>query len=84
MTRELTVIIEREDDGYVALGPELDIASPGLAVNEARNNFEGGIGSVLRDRLHDRDREKVDHVNDIHPSIAENSVYRHTAERTCR
>ncbi len=27
MTRQLTAIIEREGDGYVALCPELDIAS---------------------------------------------------------
>ena len=43
MTRELTVIIEREDDGYVALGPELDIASQGLTVNEARNNLKEAL-----------------------------------------
>jgi len=29
MTRQFTAIIEREDGGYVALCPELDIASQG-------------------------------------------------------
>jgi hypothetical protein len=29
VTRKLTAIIEREDDAYVALCPELDIASQG-------------------------------------------------------
>ena len=29
MARQLTAIIEREDDSYVALCPELDIASQG-------------------------------------------------------
>ena len=29
MTRQLTAIVEREGDGYVALCPELDIASQG-------------------------------------------------------
>lgn len=38
-TRRLTAIIEREDDGYVALCPELDIASQGATVEEARANL---------------------------------------------
>ena len=36
---QLTAIIEREGDGYVALCPELDIASQGDSVPEARNNL---------------------------------------------
>jgi predicted RNase H-like HicB family nuclease len=38
-TRQLTAIIEREDDGYVALCPELDIASQSDTVEEARRNL---------------------------------------------
>ncbi len=34
----LTAIIEREDDGYVALCPELDVASQAQKVEEARAN----------------------------------------------
>jgi hypothetical protein len=37
--RQLTAIIEREDDGYVALCPELDIASQGETVETARTNL---------------------------------------------
>jgi predicted RNase H-like HicB family nuclease len=37
--RRLTVIIEREDDGYVALCPELDIASEGGSIEESRTNL---------------------------------------------
>jgi predicted RNase H-like HicB family nuclease len=37
--RRLTAIIEREDDGFVALCPELDIASEGASIEEARNNL---------------------------------------------
>jgi predicted RNase H-like HicB family nuclease len=37
--RQLTAIIEREGDGYVALCPELDIASQGDTVEEARSNL---------------------------------------------
>jgi predicted RNase H-like HicB family nuclease len=35
----LTGIIEREGGGYVALCPELDIASQGSSVEEARQNL---------------------------------------------
>lgn len=36
---QLTAIIEREGDGYVALCPELDVASQGETVEEARSNL---------------------------------------------
>jgi predicted RNase H-like HicB family nuclease len=35
----MTAIIEREDDGFVALCPELDIASQGDSIEEARANL---------------------------------------------
>jgi predicted RNase H-like HicB family nuclease len=55
----LTGIIEREGDGYVALCPELDIASQGATVEEARSNliealelfFECADPSEIEDRL---------------------------------
>lgn len=37
--RRLTAIIEREDDGFTALCPELDIASEGATIEEARSNL---------------------------------------------
>ena len=43
MSRLFTVIIEREDDGYVALCPEHDIASQGNTVSEARANLAEAI-----------------------------------------
>ena len=43
MTRRLTAIIERENDGYVALCPELDIASQGDTVSEARDNLQEAL-----------------------------------------
>jgi predicted RNase H-like HicB family nuclease len=60
MTRQLTAIIEREGDGYVALCPQLDIASQGDSVAEARNNlkealelfFEMASGTEIEQRLH--------------------------------
>ena len=43
MTRQLTAIIEREGDGYVALCPEVNVASQGDTVSEARDNLEEAL-----------------------------------------
>lgn len=43
MTRQLTAIVEREGDGYVSLCPELDVASQGATVNEARDNLREAL-----------------------------------------
>ncbi len=59
-SKQFTAIIEREGDGYVALCPELDIASQGDTVEEARENltealelfFEHASDSEIRARLH--------------------------------
>ena len=59
-TEHLTAIIEREGDGYVALCPELDIASQGDSVEGASANLrealslflESAGSSELKDRLH--------------------------------
>ena len=40
---QITAIIEREGDGYVALCPELDIASQGRSVEEARANLREAV-----------------------------------------
>ena len=37
--RQMTAIIQREDDGFVSLCPELDIASQGATIEEARANL---------------------------------------------
>lgn len=58
--RSLTAIIAREDDGYVSLCPELDIASQGGSIEEARANlvealtlfFEAASPSEVDRRLH--------------------------------
>ena len=47
MNRQFTGIIEREDDGYVATCPELDVASQGDTVYEARNNLREAIELFL-------------------------------------
>jgi predicted RNase H-like HicB family nuclease len=56
----LTAIIERENDGYVALCPELDIASQGDTIERARENlqealelfFETASQEEVKRRLH--------------------------------
>ena len=58
--QQFTAIIEREGDGYVSLCPELDIASQGNSVEEAKNNliealelfFEVADPSEIENRLH--------------------------------
>jgi len=60
MTRQLTAIIEREGDGYVALCPEVEVVSQGDTVDEARANlkealelfFETASTSEIQQRLH--------------------------------
>ena len=61
MIRQMTAIIGREGDSYVALCPELDIASQGSSVSEARTNlkealelfYEEASSDEIRRRLHD-------------------------------
>jgi len=60
MIQKLTAIIEKENDGYVSLCPELDIASQGDTVEQARDNlkealvlfFETASSEEIKQRLH--------------------------------
>jgi predicted RNase H-like HicB family nuclease len=47
MTRQFTAIIEREGDGFVALCPELDIASQGDTIEDARANLKEALELFL-------------------------------------
>ncbi|MEW6702452.1 MAG: type II toxin-antitoxin system HicB family antitoxin [Bacteroidota bacterium] len=57
---QLTAVIEKEGDGFVALCPELDIASQGNSVEEAHANlkealelfFEEASPTEIEERLH--------------------------------
>ena len=59
-TVQLTAIIEREGDGYAALCPDVDVASQGASIDEARANpvealelfFETASESEIKTRLH--------------------------------
>lgn len=39
----VTAVIEREGNGYVALSPELDIASQGNTIEDARRNLQEAL-----------------------------------------
>jgi predicted RNase H-like HicB family nuclease len=43
MSQRLTAIIERGGDGFVALCPELDIASQGDTIENARENLREAL-----------------------------------------
>ena len=61
MHRQMTAIIERDGGLFVALCPELNIASQGASVSEARANlkealelfYEAAFGDEIQRRLHD-------------------------------
>ncbi|MBF0203389.1 MAG: type II toxin-antitoxin system HicB family antitoxin [Desulfamplus sp.] len=61
MQKQLTAIIEREGNGYVSLCPELDIASQGDTINDARENlrealelfFETASPEEIQQRMHE-------------------------------
>ena len=61
MKRTFTAVIEHEGNGYVALCPELDVASQGNTIEEARANLAEAVElflecasrSEIEERLHD-------------------------------
>ncbi|OGI46859.1 MAG: hypothetical protein A2151_06930 [Candidatus Muproteobacteria bacterium RBG_16_65_34] len=61
MQKRFTAIIEREGDGYVSLCPELDIASQGGSIEEARDNlrealelfFQTASPAEIKQRFHE-------------------------------
>ncbi len=60
MNKKLTAIIEREGNGFVSLCPELDVASQGNTIDEAKKNlqealelfFETASPEEVKTRLH--------------------------------
>jgi len=45
--QRITAIIEREGNGYVALCPELDVASQGVTIETARKNLQEAVELFL-------------------------------------
>ena len=60
MNYQFTAVIEREENGFAALCPELDVASQGDTVDQARSNLREAVElflecaapEELRGRLH--------------------------------
>jgi predicted RNase H-like HicB family nuclease len=63
MTRPFAAIFEREDDGCMALCPELDIPSQGDTIEEARGNLlealELSLETASPEEVSDRLREEI-------------------------
>ncbi|MBS0619051.1 MAG: type II toxin-antitoxin system HicB family antitoxin [Spirochaetes bacterium] len=69
----ITAIIEKEDDMYVALCPELDIASQGETIEEAKANLSEAVSLFLESandsEIKSRLREPV-YVTQVHVEYA--------------
>ena len=59
MTRQFTAIIERDGEAYVAHCPDLDIASQGGTVAEARANLTEAIELFLESASPEEVRERL-------------------------
>lgn len=51
MKRQLTSIIEKEGGGYVSICPEVDIASQGNSIEQARENLKEALELFLKRHL---------------------------------
>jgi predicted RNase H-like HicB family nuclease len=61
MTQRLTALIQREGDGYVALCPELDVASQGDTVEEARENLREAVELFFECAPAEEARQRLEH-----------------------
>ncbi len=59
MTHHLTAIIEREGNGYVALCPELDVASQGNTIEQARKNVQEAVELFLESASADEINQRL-------------------------
>ncbi len=65
MTRQLTAIIEREGDGFVSLCPEVDVASQGDTVDEARRNLREALGLFFETASPEEKRYRAGQLNPV-------------------
>ena len=59
MIQRLTAIIEREGNGYVSLCPELDIASQGDTIEEARENLKEALELFFETASHEEIKQRL-------------------------
>ncbi len=67
MTKHLTAIIEKEGDGFVSLCPELDIASQGDTIEDARNNLQEALELFFETASEEEIQEKLNNEVYITP-----------------
>lgn len=63
MNRQLIAIIEREDDGYVSLCPEMDIASQGDSIESACENLREALELFFECASPEEVRERLPHCH---------------------
>ena len=57
--RRLTAVIERDGNGYVALCPELDIASQGDTVEESQHDLQEAVQLFLEEASPSEIRQRL-------------------------
>ncbi len=72
MKHKFTAIIQKEDDMFVALCPELDIASQGCSIEEAKKNLEEAVTLFFEHASPEEIRERL--KDDIYISPFELAV----------
>ncbi len=72
MLKNLTAIIRSEGDGFVALCPEVDVASQGDTVEEARGNLRAALELFFECASPDEIRERL--TGDVYVTNVEVAV----------
>lgn len=72
MNRHLTAIIKREGDGYVALCPDVDVASQGDTIDEAKKNLQEALGLFFETASPDEIKERLQ--NEVYVTQVEMAV----------
>ena len=55
----MTVVIERQENGYVALCPEVDVASQGQTVANTRDNLKEALELIFETASDDELRQRL-------------------------
>ena len=72
MNRRLTAIVEREGTGYVALCPEVDVASQGDSVPKVRANLQEALALIFEAASTEESERRVKrevYVTDIEVAV---------------
>lgn len=58
-TRVFTALLQREDDVWAALCPELDVASQGASIEEAKQNLREAVELFLESASEEEIRQRL-------------------------